>query len=96
MIATWIAKIGWRGQEQWRQELTKLQYEALRKATGAITGARMKSVSRIAGVESVESCLNAMQSRFVARVIGHLRGIGTYCKGPFVERMRVLSMARSS
>ena len=54
----------------------KLQYTPLSKATDAITGVRMESVSRIAGVESVESCLNAIQSRFVARTIGDPRRIG--------------------
>ena len=49
-IATWGAEIGWRGQDQWRHEMTKLQYAVLRKATGAITGARMENVSRIGGV----------------------------------------------
>ena len=75
-IATWGAELKWRGQDQWRHEMTKLQYAALRKVTGTITGARMENVSRIAGVESVDTCLNAMQSRFMARAIGNPRGIG--------------------
>ena len=85
-IATWGAEIAGRGQEQWRHEMVKLQYAALRKATGAITGARKESVSRIAGVESVGTCLNAMQSRFVARAIGDPRGIGDILKGTLMRR----------
>ena len=61
--------------------MAKLQYTALRKVTGTITGARMESVSRIAGVESVGTCLNAMQSRFMARAIGDPRGIGDMLQG---------------
>ena len=85
-IATWGAKIGWRGQDQWRHEMAKLQYVALRKATGAITGARMESVSRIAGVESVDTCLNAMQFRFMARAIGDPRGLGDILQGTILRR----------
>ena len=56
--------------------MTRLQYAALYKATGAVTGARMKSVSRIAKVDSVTTCLNVMQSKFIARAIVDPRGIG--------------------
>lgn len=66
--------------------MAKQQYEALRKATGAITGARMESVSRIVGVESVETYLNDMQSRFVARAIRDLRGIGDVLYRTFLRR----------
>ena len=66
--------------------MTKFQYAALRKATGAITGARMVSVSRIAGVESVSTSLNVMQSRFVARAIGNLRRIGDILQGTLLRR----------
>ena len=66
--------------------MTKLQYAALRKATGAITGARMESVSRIAGVESVDTCLNVMQSRFMARAIGDPRGVGDILQGTILRR----------
>ena len=85
-IATWGAEIGSSGQEQWRHEMAKLQYTALRKATGAITEARMESVSRIAGVESVSTCLNAMQSRFMARAIGDLGGIRDILQGTLLRR----------
>ena len=68
--------------------MAKFQYAALRKATGAITGARMESVSRIAGVESVETCLNAMQSRFVARAIGDPRGVGDILQGTLLRKDR--------
>ena len=66
--------------------MAKLQYAALRKAIGAITGARMETVSRIAGVESVDTCLNAMQSRFIARAIGDPRGIGDIVQGTLLRK----------
>ena len=50
-------------------------YAALWKVTGTITAARIESVSKIAGVESVETCVNAMQSRFMARAIRDSTGI---------------------
>ena len=64
----------------------KVLLQALWKATGAITGARMESVSRIAGVESVEPCLNAIQSRFMARAIRDPRGIGDIVQGTPLRR----------
>ena len=66
--------------------MAKLQYAALRKATGSITGARMDSISRIAGMQSVDTCLNAMQSRFMARAIGDPRGIGDIIQGTLLRK----------
>ena len=86
LIATWGAEIGWRGQEQWSHEMAKFQYAALPKATGTITGASMENVSRRVGVEFVDTCLNAMQSRFVRRAIGDPRGTGDMLKGTFLRR----------
>ena len=74
-IATWGAEIGWRGQHQWKEQMRKLQYAALRKYNGAVVGARMESVNKIAAVESVETHLDAMQVRFMARAIGDPVGI---------------------
>ena len=56
--------------------MRKLQYAALRKCIGAVVGARMESVNKIAAVESVETHLDAMQVRFMARAIGDPRGVG--------------------
>ena len=66
--------------------MTTLQYAALRKATGTITGASMESVSKIAGVESVHTRLNAMQSQLVARAIGDTRGIGDILQGTLLRK----------
>lgn len=52
--------------------MTRLQYAVLRKAIEAVKGARIESVSRIVGVKSVATCLNAIKSRFVARAIKDL------------------------
>ena len=46
----------------------------------------MESVSRIAGVESVDTGLNAMQSGFVTRAIGNPRGIGDILQGTLRRR----------
>ena len=56
--------------------MRKLQYSALRKCTWAVVGARMESVNKIAAVESVETDLDAMQVRFMARAIGDPIGVG--------------------
>ncbi|KAF8419276.1 hypothetical protein EV426DRAFT_707984 [Tirmania nivea] len=68
-IAMWGAKLGWRGQRDWELEFNRLQYQALRKCTGAVRGARMETVSRIAGVESPSAALEACQGRFMARIM---------------------------
>ena len=39
-VASWGIEVGWRGQKEWRVEMEKLQYAALRKCTGAVVGAR--------------------------------------------------------
>ena len=35
-IATWGAELGWRGQQAWKKEFSRLQYQALRRATGTV------------------------------------------------------------
>ena len=69
-IALWGAEIGWRGQEKWRRALSSLQYQCLRKCTGAPLGTSKTAVNKIAGVEAIETKMGAMQARFVARSMG--------------------------
>ena len=56
--------------------MQKVQYAILRKCTGAVVGARMESVNTIAVVESMETHLDAIQVRFMARVIEDPEGVG--------------------
>lgn len=46
----------------------------------------MEGVSKIARVESVTICLNIIKSRFVARAIGHLWGIGDILQGSLLRK----------
>ncbi len=66
-IALWREEVGWRGQEKWRKALKTLQYQSLRKCVGAAHETAQAAVDCIAGVESIETKLDAMQARFVAR-----------------------------
>ena len=44
-IAMWGAELGWRGQKNWEKEFSRLQYQALRKATGAVLGMAAEKVN---------------------------------------------------
>ena len=66
-IALWGAEGGWRGQEKWRRALRSLKYQSLRKCSGAPQGTVHNAVNMITGVESIETKMDAMQARFVAR-----------------------------
>ena len=68
--------MGWRGQEKWRKALKSLQYQSLRRCSGAPPGTAQDAVDRISGVESVETKMDVMQARFVAR---------TMCDGSAME-----------
>ncbi|KAF8467819.1 hypothetical protein BDZ91DRAFT_793483 [Kalaharituber pfeilii] len=57
-VALWGSGIGWRGQRKWREEFERLQYQALRKCTGAVQGAPREKVEAIGGVESVATILD--------------------------------------
>ena len=46
-----------------------MQYQALRKATGAVQGTAMDKVNRMAGVEDVPTYLDNCQARFIARCV---------------------------
>ena len=69
VVALWGSELGWRGQKQFITQLQKLQYQALRRATGAITGASQDKVNKISCVEDVETTLDATQQRFMARAM---------------------------
>ena len=68
-VAAWGVEIGWQGQREWREMMGKLQYQALRKCTGAVVGAEKVLVRQIAAVEDVETFSEAAQGRFLARAI---------------------------
>ena len=67
-IATWGAELGWRGQKNWEKEFSRLQYQAIRKAGGAVQGTTMDKVNRMVGVEDVPTHLDNSQARFVAQM----------------------------
>ena len=68
-IATWGAELGWRGQKAWEKDFSRLQYQALRKATGEVQGTSAEKVNKIAGVESADIHMDNNQVRFVARCV---------------------------
>ena len=68
-VASWGIKVGWRGQREWRENMEKLQYTALRKCTGTVVGARKEYVKKIAAVEGVETFARVAAGRFLARTI---------------------------
>ena len=43
--------MGWRGQKTWQKEFARLQYQAVRKATGAVQGTAIDKVNRMAGTD---------------------------------------------
>src|SRR6266576_2592196 len=69
VVASWGSELGWRGQKRWEIEMDRLQYDALRKCTGAVRGAAKEKVRKIAGVETVRTFLDAKQAGFIARVM---------------------------
>ena len=68
-IATWGMELGWGGQRAWERELGRLQYQALRKATGAVRGTAIDKINRMAGVEDACMFMDNSQARFIARCI---------------------------
>ena len=66
-VASWGVEIGWRGQKEWRQEMTLLQNAAMRKALGAVRGSSGRKANAIAAVEDVETFAKAATGRFLAR-----------------------------
>ena len=67
VVALWGAELGWKGQKAWLKEFERLQYQALRKCTGATLGASRQRVNYIARVEDVKTILDSSQVRYLAR-----------------------------
>ena len=59
--------MGWKGQKAWLKEFERLQYQALRKCTGATLVASREKVNYIARVEDVKTILDSTQVRYLAR-----------------------------
>ena len=68
-VASWGVEIGWRGQKEWRQEMTLLQNVAMRKTLGVVNGSSGKKTNAIAAVEDVETFAKAATGRFLARTL---------------------------
>ena len=72
-VASWGVEIRWRGQKEWRHEMTLLQNVAMRKTLGAVKGSSRRKAGAIAAVEDVETFARAATGRFLA---------GTLCDPP--------------
>ena len=68
-VASWSVEIRWRGQKEWRQEMTLLQNAAMRKALGAVKGSSGRKANAIAAVEDVETFAKAATGRFLASTL---------------------------
>ena len=56
--------------------MAKLQYQSLRRCTGAILGSRRDKVDKIAAGESVGTFMSAAQARFLSRSMADPGGVG--------------------
>ena len=70
-VESWGVEIGWRGQKEWRHEMTLLQNAAMRKTLGAVKGSFGRKANAIAAVEDVETFARAAAGRFLARTLCH-------------------------
>ena len=68
-VASWGVEIGWRGQKDWRQDMTLLQNAAMRKALGAVKGSSGRKENAIAAVEDVKTFAKAATGRFLVRTL---------------------------
>lgn len=59
------SRIWLEGKRDWEKEFEKLQYQALRKYTGATRGARIGTVNQIAGVDSLRMAMETAQAHFM-------------------------------
>ena len=66
-VTSWGVEIGWRGQKEWRYEMTLLQNVAIRKTLGAVKGTSGKKANAIAAVEDVETFAKDATGRFLSR-----------------------------
>ena len=67
VVALLGAELGWKGQKAWLKEFERLQYQAVRKCTGATLGASREKVHYIARVEDVKTILDSTQVQYLAR-----------------------------
>ena len=67
VVALWGAELRWQGQIAWLKEFERLQYEALRKCTGATLSASREKFNYIARGEDVKTILDSTQVRYLAR-----------------------------
>ena len=68
-VASWGVEIGWRGQREWRHEMTLLQNAALRQTLGEVNGSFGRKANAIAAVEDVETFARAASRRFLAHTL---------------------------
>ena len=68
-VASSGVEIGWRGQKEWRQEMTLLQNAAMQKALGAVKGSSGRKANAIVAVEDVETFAKAATGRFLSHTL---------------------------
>ena len=68
-VASWGIEIDWRGQWQWRKEMTLLQNAGLRETLGAVRGSSGRKVNVIAAMEDVETFAKVASSRVLAQTL---------------------------
>lgn len=65
-IASGGIEIGWRGQKEWKREMTLLQSTALRKTLGVVKDSLERKVNAMAAVDDVETFASAASGRVPA------------------------------
>ena len=89
-VASLVIEVGCRGQREWRVEMEKLQYAALRKCTGAVVGARNDHVHKMVVVVGVEMFARVPAGCFLAWTMCDPSRTGVAeCRDPFDDRGRV-------
>ena len=68
-VASWGVEIGWRGQTEWRHEMTLLQNAAMRRTLRAVKWSSGRKSNAIAAVEDVETFARVATGRFLARTL---------------------------
>lgn len=82
-VVAWGIEVGWQDCEKGRRLMARLQYEALRKWTGAIAGARQSVGREIAAVEEVSMFAEAACGRFLAWAMSDLHRVGVTEAGDY-------------
>ena len=67
MVSSWGIVVGWRGQNEWKREMTLLQNAAVQKTLCAVKGSCGRKANAIAAVENMETFAKAASGRFLAR-----------------------------